>query len=1175
MTFRFRSNILVFVAVFAVLMFTSVLRAQAPDSARWRIYFSETDSALKKTVKAAFGFHPQATIGPSVDNFIMSGFTDHWYEADVADMKELDIPPGPPGQDMRIQNVRLALPFNGSPFANIHPYTGTTQVDTFWVKFKGDATDVYDHTQILRWPSPSVLSTYADSMVLVDRTSPSVTGTYVRINMLKDSLFTFRGNDWLDTNFVQLVDPANNGFYVFIYHPKVGAPPPATISLTSPPNGSTGRPLNDLLKWTSIPSGYAYKVQVSTNRTFSSFFFRDSLAASQDTLPALTPLQWYFWRVLGFNKFGVSYYQSPPDSFQAVLLPPVAPPIVAPLTGATNVANSPTLKWRNALYAPATYQVQVSESSNFAVVFKDTTMSDTAYTFSTPLVDCHLYYWRVRATNASGPGPFTATLNFKVHYAMPPVPTLIQLADGAMGVPVSQLFTWSGKNVCAESFRIQVSTDSTFATNVLANTVVTDTSATISGFVGLTVYFWRVRSENGALQSAYTPVRTFTTALLPPVAPLLVSPANFANLITQNPRLTWNPSGNNPATYHLQVDTTSSFSNVLVNDSHLFVNDSTLTDTSKTLALFGCQTYFWRVRAKNAAGISTFSLTRQFRTPKMKPETPVLLTPANGSLNLPTSSLLLTWKPVGICAATKYVVHLTKDTTFATVTFRDTVTTTSKQYTLLSKNTKYVWRVYALNDSGISISSDTFHFATTAIGKPEAPKLLFPADGQGGISLTPVLQWDTTVDAKTWRLQVAYDTGFTLIAFNDSTLTQPQKQLPQLLNDTLYYWHVNARNDSGTSAYSVRRRFRTLSPPPAPVLIQPFNGAVNVDIVPTFIWTQPTGAVTYNLQVSRDSAFTNFVFNDTTLTLTTWAVPLKDFRKYYWHVRAKNGAGWGPYSSQYTLTTTHIGPANWVVPLAINETGPQHDTLYFGINPAATYGIDVAIGEFELPPMPPFGYFDARFVSSPTRPNTIGEGLRIDFLPFVNYAHVDTFKVRFQPGFGIYPMLLSWSASFIKAICDSMVVVDEFGGTIVHKHMEIDSSVSITNSALSSVLIIIYNPIPITDVKPISHREIPKGFVLSQNYPNPFNPTTQIQFSTDHTAVIQLSVYDVLGREITRLVSSQFNPGQYSVTWDGSDAEGAQVPSGIYYVRMIGTSISGAPGDAERYVSTKKMIMLK
>ncbi|MEE1507547.1 MAG: T9SS type A sorting domain-containing protein, partial [Candidatus Neomarinimicrobiota bacterium] len=86
------------------------------------------------------------------------------------------------------------------------------------------------------------------------------------------------------------------------------------------------------------------------------------------------------------------------------------------------------------------------------------------------------------------------------------------------------------------------------------------------------------------------------------------------------------------------------------------------------------------------------------------------------------------------------------------------------------------------------------------------------------------------------------------------------------------------------------------------------------------------------------------------------------------------------------------------------------------------------------------------------------------------------------------------------------------------------------------------------------------AFQLYQNYPNPFNPLTTISFNLSEDADVQLSVYDVLGREVAELVSGRVVSGFHEVVWDASE-----VASGVYIYKLT----------TQHSLLTKKMILIK
>lgn len=91
-------------------------------------------------------------------------------------------------------------------------------------------------------------------------------------------------------------------------------------------------------------------------------------------------------------------------------------------------------------------------------------------------------------------------------------------------------------------------------------------------------------------------------------------------------------------------------------------------------------------------------------------------------------------------------------------------------------------------------------------------------------------------------------------------------------------------------------------------------------------------------------------------------------------------------------------------------------------------------------------------------------------------------------------------------------------------------------------------------------NEIPKNYYLQQNYPNPFNPTTNIKFDIPGRSNVKISIYDILGKEISVLVDEELNPGTFEVNWDASN-----FPSGVYFYKI----------ETDEFSESKKMIMIK
>lgn len=99
----------------------------------------------------------------------------------------------------------------------------------------------------------------------------------------------------------------------------------------------------------------------------------------------------------------------------------------------------------------------------------------------------------------------------------------------------------------------------------------------------------------------------------------------------------------------------------------------------------------------------------------------------------------------------------------------------------------------------------------------------------------------------------------------------------------------------------------------------------------------------------------------------------------------------------------------------------------------------------------------------------------------------------------------------------------------------------------------------------VSDEPAPAGWELNQNYPNPFNPSTAIRYSLQRTSQVEVAVYNMLGQEVKILENGVQAPGTYETTWDGTDANGHAVASGLYLYRIA----------TDHFTETRKMMLLK
>ncbi len=99
---------------------------------------------------------------------------------------------------------------------------------------------------------------------------------------------------------------------------------------------------------------------------------------------------------------------------------------------------------------------------------------------------------------------------------------------------------------------------------------------------------------------------------------------------------------------------------------------------------------------------------------------------------------------------------------------------------------------------------------------------------------------------------------------------------------------------------------------------------------------------------------------------------------------------------------------------------------------------------------------------------------------------------------------------------------------------------------------------------------LPGSFVLEQNYPNPFNPVTEIRYGLPSDSRVTLTIYNMLGQEVIRLVDGAQGAGYRSVSWNGTSSAGSSVASGLYFYKLEATGTDGST-----FTASRKMLLLK
>ncbi|HTK80865.1 MAG TPA: FG-GAP-like repeat-containing protein [Bacteroidota bacterium] len=373
----------------------------------------------------------------------------------------------------------------------------------------------------------------------------------------------------------------------------------SAVGLAQPPNNFINDSPSILLAWNAGLYGAPYIVQVSTDSLFQSGVVLNDSTVS-DTSALLTVASnnsEYYWRV----RPAWSIYSgvwSATWHFSNQVVAPGAPGLISPANGLAGQPIDLSLTWHTAPRGTL-YHVQLSSDSLFAsIVLDDSTLSDTVRSSGGGLSNQTLYYWRVSSRNIAGTGPLSQVFNFTTIVDTPGIPLLQSPPDAGLHQPVSPVLQWTPV-AGASTYRLDVSPDSTFATNTISS-IDTTASRQVGPLGHNRKYFWRAKASNAGGTSAYSGVRRFTTMF---GIPDLISPANGSTQ-SFSTILRWS-SVSGAIQYRVQISADSTLTSTF--------GDESLSDTILSVSgLLAASTYYWRVRGMDQDTAGSWSDIRHF-----------------------------------------------------------------------------------------------------------------------------------------------------------------------------------------------------------------------------------------------------------------------------------------------------------------------------------------------------------------------------------------------------------------------------------------------------------------------------------------------------------------------------------------------------------------------------------
>jgi len=586
----------------------------------------------------------------------------------------------------------------------------------------------------------------------------------------------------------------------------------------------------------------------------------------------------------------------------------------APVLSSTG--STPTsigLSWTNVANETA-YHLERSADGGTTWTEIATTAADATIYSDTGLFCGATYKYRVRAFN----GTFSPYSNILSRATSPCTavlaPVLAAPASAALTKNTTPELIWNAV-ASASKYEIQVATNSTF-TNVVASandlTALSFTPADALPNDGL--YYWRVRAYNAAqtpVAGPFSAARTFTVdTIAPTLAPNLSAPANGLLSSATKPAFSW-AAVTGAASYIIQIADEDSFSNPLISQ---VVTTTKFTPT----APLPQGLWYWRVLARDlATNEGPFSLVRAFTVN-------LQTAPLNNGFVYTTSTasssvVTFTWAAYGI-TGTSYTLEISSDEFFNGVFFSKTTTALTYKLTTAEALThgSYWWRVQV--NSTVPPLEVQRKF-TVSPPVPPAPVLTSPLTAFNSASDAVNLAWNAPTYAfpLTYEVQVDNQTTFLSPEYTEGGIAAPGTTAGPLL-DGLYNWRVRAVNEfGGMSAWSAVRSFTVdTTPPAAPALSAPLDGAFISSNRPTLTAIASATATGYRFDLATDSDFNNLLLPDApsatislALSASVLSSPLPQGR-YYWRVQARDAAGnWSVESSARSFTVSLLtAPAN-------------------------------------------------------------------------------------------------------------------------------------------------------------------------------------------------------------------------------------------------------------------------
>lgn len=673
------------------------------------------------------------------------------------------------------------------------------------------------------------------------------------------------------------------------------------------------------LEWMDVAETYI--VQVATDNAFANLVYNANNVDTNFVNITVTEYDTtYFWRVAAyFDECATGWMEFRSFSTRNAPLELVAPENNAKGIALFDGQNQNIVEASWDAVDNASYTFQASTDAEFSVedILIEEVLDTNVYNLAIPALNNTKVYWRVAYNLGECLSAWSEVFNFITEYeAIVNIMPMDQ--DTCIDYEMTS-FCWN-PFVDSTNYRLQISSHESFADTLLLldSAMIIDTCFNYSLGFSNTVFYWRVRAEDDLNLGAWSPIFMNQTVI---GSPELISPVGNIGGVELISTITWEEIGDTNYRYHLQVSKSADNFAINVLDTMYLKNSNYDIILQEKFTQ-----YFWRVRTMNPDSCwSPWSEVESFKTNIAQP---ILIEPANEATNVPLGIIWYEWNTVP--GAATYILQVASDENFENILDEETKLIETRNILLdftYSENTKYYWRVRAVNPDGQSDWSETFEF-TTWILKPNTPILISPEANSTSTPLDVELQWSEDERAAFFKIEV-YDDLYLENKIIDTTSETNSLQLNDLDIYKKYYWRVKAVNAAGESNWSINFNFRTINivPTEKASILLPDNNSDEQELTLKFDWTNIEHAIYYWLQIATQDNFSQLEFEYKQIPESQKIIYGLDYgTNYFWRVKGWNEEGEGPWSEVFSFRTK--------VDLSVNEEFTKSIGLNLYPNPA-------------------------------------------------------------------------------------------------------------------------------------------------------------------------------------------------------------------------------------------------